>query len=305
MFVIAAPGQGSQKPGFLEPWLTVPGARDSLSDWSDRIGVDLVAHGTTSDQDTITDTAIAQPLIVAAGIVTGRALIATLGDDTSVAFAGHSVGEFTAAALAGVISDDDAVSLVAQRGRAMADASAMTPTGMSAVIGGEIPEIEKSLESVGLYAANFNGGGQLVIAGEKEALARFADNPPAGTRVITLSVAGAFHTPFMSPAVEALRLAAGTVMVSDPHHRIYTNRDGSVVDSGAQFMDYLVDQVARPVRWDTCMESFESHQIHGMMELAPSGALTGLAKRAMKGVPTVAINTPDDLEKARELVTTR
>jgi [acyl-carrier-protein] S-malonyltransferase len=156
-----------------------------------------------------------------------------------------------------------------------------------------------------LYAANFNGGGQLVIAGEKEALARFADNPPAGTRVIALSVAGAFHTPFMSPAVEALRLAAGTVVVSDPHHRIYTNRDGSVVDSGAQFMDYLVDQVARPVRWDTCMESFESHQIHGMMELAPSGALTGLAKRAMKGVPTVAINTPDDLEKARELVTTR
>lgn len=303
MFVIAAPGQGSQKPGFLEPWLAIPGASDSLSTWSDRIGVDLVAHGTTSNQDTITDTAIAQPLIVAAGILTGRALLAALGGDTPVAFAGHSVGEFTVAALAGIISDDDAVSLVAKRGRAMAQASAVTSTGMSAVIGGNPTDTEKSLESFGLYAANFNGGGQLVIAGEKDALARFAENPPSGTRVIPLNVAGAFHTPFMSPAVEDLRVAAGTVTVSDPVHRVYTNRDGSVVDSGAQFMRYLVDQVARPVRWDSCMESFESHHIQGMMELAPSGALTGLAKRAMKGVPTVAINTPEDLEKARELVT--
>lgn len=304
MFVIAAPGQGSQKPGFLEPWLDLPGARDSLSALSDRIGVDLVTHGTTSDQETITDTAIAQPLIVAAGILTGRALMATLGDDTPVAFAGHSVGEFTAAALSGILTDDDAVSLVAERGRAMAVASAVTPTGMSAVIGGDITDVEASLESFGLYAANFNGGGQLVIAGEKEALARFADNPPSGTRVIPLSVAGAFHTPFMSAAVEALRLAASTITVADPHHPVFTNRDGTVVASGVDYVRYLVDQVARPVRWDTCMESFESHQIQGMMELAPSGALTGLAKRAMKGVPTVAINTPEDLDRARELVTT-
>ena len=303
MFVIAAPGQGSQKPAFLEPWLELPGVSDTLQAWSDSIGVDLVTHGTTSDQDTITDTAIAQPLIVAAGIITGHALLETLGDTSSLRFAGHSVGEFTAAALAGVLSAEDALSLVAKRGQAMAVASAVTPTGMSAVIGGEISDIEASLTNHGLFAANFNGGGQLVIAGEKTALAEFSENPPAGTRVIPLSVAGAFHTPFMASAVEALRLAAGPLTVSNPTHPLYTNRDGSKVTAGTTFMDYLVDQVARPVRWDLCMEAFEVDQIQGMMELAPSGALTGLAKRQMKGVPTVAISTPEDLEKARALVT--
>jgi [acyl-carrier-protein] S-malonyltransferase len=302
MFVIAAPGQGSQKPGFLEPWLELPGARDSLGALSDRIGVDLIAHGTTSDQETITDTAVAQPLIVAAGILTGRALLKTLGDTVLLEFAGHSVGEFTAAALAGVMSDDDAVAVVAERGRAMASASAQTPTGMSAVIGGELADIESAVESSGIYAANFNGGGQVVVAGDMNALASFGGNPPAGTRVIPLSVAGAFHTPYMASAVEAVRAVASTVTASDPRYPLFTNRDGSVVTSGATYVDYLVDQVARPVRWDACMASFHARDIQGMMELAPSGALTGLAKRALKGVPTVAVNTPEDLDKAREMV---
>lgn len=301
MFVIAAPGQGSQKPGFLAPWLESPSLRADLERWSESIGTDLIAHGTTSDHETITDTAIAQPLIVASGIIVGRALLEALPETTNVAFAGHSVGEFTAAALAGVLSDDDALSLVALRGRAMAEASAATPTGMSAVIGGDPEVLGAAVEAAGLFAANYNGGGQVVIAGELTRLAQFQENPPEGMRVIPLTVAGAFHTHYMQGAVAALAEAAAGVTTHEAHHPLYTNRDGSRV-APSNALGYLVDQVARPVRWDLCMESFAKEGIQGMMELAPAGALVGLAKRALKGVPTVALNSPDDLATALELV---
>lgn len=302
MFVIAAPGQGSQKPGFLQPWLEHPLARSRLAAWSNAIGVDLVAHGTTSDEATIRDTQVAQPLIVAASLLTGRALLEVLPANAPVRFAGHSVGEFAAAALAGVFSDDDAMALVAARGQAMAAASALTPTGMSAVIGADPGAVEEAATAASLYAANFNGAGQVVIAGSQDALAAFAEQPPAGSRVIPLSVAGAFHTPYMASAQQALAAAAAQVAVHDPAHPLYTNRDGSLTPSGVQAIEYLVDQVQRPVRWDRCMESFADAEIRGMIELAPAGALVGLAKRQLKGVPTVAINTPDDLLVALELV---
>ena len=301
MFVIVAPGQGSQKPGFLEPWLDTPSHRDLLHGWSEVLGIDLVAHGTTSDQATITDTAIAQPLIVAAGIMTGRALLEALPAGIPLAFAGHSVGEFSAAALSGVLSDEDALSLVALRGRAMAEASAETPTGMSAVLGAEEDTLAPALEEAGLFAANFNGAGQVVIAGEKGALASFQENPPSGVRVIALQVAGAFHTRYMLSAVSTLSEAASQVAVQEANYPLYTNRDGSRVSS-ENVVPYIVDQVARPVRWDLCMESFDRDGITGMMELAPAGALVGLAKRALKGVPTVALNTPDDLSAAVDMV---
>ena len=301
MFVIAAPGQGSQKPGFLEPWLDTPGARDTLQNWSDVTGVDLLTHGTISDQDTIKDTAVAQPLIVAAGILTGRALLSALPAAVSVAMAGHSVGEFTAAALAGVISDEDALRLVSLRGRAMAEASARIPTGMAAVIGGEAAELEKSLSQFGLFAANYNGGGQTVVAGELSSLSALAENPPTGSRVIALQVAGAFHTTYMESAVATLAEAAASITSHPLAFPLYTNRDGSRVDE-SHAVEYLVDQVARPVRWDRCMESFAKDGIQGMMELAPAGALVGLAKRALKGVPTVGITTPDDIALAQEMV---
>ena len=301
MFVIAAPGQGSQKPGFLEPWLDSPSHRELLHGWSELLGIDLVAHGTTSDQATITDTAIAQPLIVAAGIMTGRALLEALPAGIPLAFAGHSVGEFSAAALSGVLSDEDALSLVALRGRAMAEASAETPTGMSAVLGAEEDTLAPALEEAGLFAANFNGAGQVVIAGEKGALASFQENPPSGVRVIPLQVAGAFHTRYMLSAVSTLSEAASQVAVQEANYPLYTNRDGSRVSS-ENVVPYIVDQVARPVRWDLCMESFDRDGITGMMELAPAGALVGLAKRALKGVPTVALNTPDDLSAAVDMV---
>ena len=302
MIVVVCPGQGSQTPGFLEPWIADPGSHALLETLSAAAGVDLVKHGTVSDADTIRDTSIAQPLIVAAGILTLDALAETDHLSKTAGIAGHSVGEFTAAAGAGVLDATDAVRLVGIRGRAMADAAAIVPTGMSAVIGGEESEILSKLDELGLFPANYNGGGQLVVAGELPALAKLAEEPPAGTRVIPLQVAGAFHTNYMRDAVETLREAAVTVNTSDPIKTLWTNKDGSVVTQGQEFRDLLVGQVSSPVRWDKCMESFAAAGVTGIIELAPAGALVGLAKRGLKGVPTVAVKTPEDLVAARELI---
>lgn len=306
MIVLAAPGQGSQTPGFLTPWIddreSGDEARALLAELSEASGVDLVEHGTVSDAETIRDTAVAQPLIVAAGLLTARRLFARVERSLVGAVAGHSVGELTAAALAGVISEADAVSLVTVRARGMAAAAAATPTGMSAVLGGDEDELLAKLEALGLEPANFNGGGQIVVAGALDALTALAEEPPAKARVLALQVAGAFHTRYMASAVEPLREAAAAVPVSDPATPIYTNHDGSRITDGRQYLDLLVNQVASPVRWDKTMESFATAGITGQIELAPAGALTGLAKRGLRGVPSVAIKTPDDLQAAVDLL---
>ena len=307
--VIVAPGQGSQTPGFLTPWLEVPRFATHLDELATASGVDLRTHGTTSDADTIRDTAVAQPLIVAASLLT---LAAVLGDDADAAaarrgrlagIAGHSVGELAAAAGAGILTESDAMVLVRERGRAMAAAAAASAeTGMSAVIGADEQELLAKLAELGLEPANFNGGGQIVVAGELEGLAALRAEPPAGARVIPLQVAGAFHTRFMAPAVETLRGVAATLPVADPSLTIWTNRDGSTVASGADFVELLVGQVASPVRWDRTMEAFAAAGVTGLIELAPAGALAGLAKRGLPGLPTVAVKTPDDLAAARDLI---
>ncbi|MBM6399308.1 ACP S-malonyltransferase [Phycicoccus sonneratiae] len=299
MIVIVCPGQGSQTPGFLAPWLELPGAREHLTALSDAAGVDLVAHGTTSDEETIKDTAVAQPLLVGAGLLALRAL----GDHTPPgALAGHSVGEITAAAAAGVLAEDDAMRLVALRGRAMAEASAATPTGMSAVLGGDPDDVLATIERHDLTPANVNGAGQVVAAGALPALAALADDPPAKARVIPLKVAGAFHTHYMAPAVEALRAAAADHDVSDPGVTLVSNRDGATVTDGREVLDRIVAQVSNPVRWDLCMERFAALGVTGIIELPPSGTLVGLAKRALKGVELLAVKTPDDLDAARTLL---
>ena len=304
--VIVAPGQGSQTPGFLEPWLAEPRFAEHLGALSEAAGIDLAHHGTVSDADTIRDTAIAQPLIVAASIMS---LAAVLDEGSgsgwkskTAGIAGHSVGEVAAAAGAGILSEQDAMTLVAARGAAMAAAAARVATGMSAVIGGDQDELLAKLETLGLQPANYNGGGQLVVAGELPALAALQDDPPAGARVIPLQVAGAFHTRFMQPAVDTLRSVADGLTVSDPDWTIWTNKDGSIVTSGAAFIDLLVGQVASPVRWDLDMDAFAAAGVTGLIELAPAGALVGLAKRGLKGLPTVAVKTPDDIPTAHELL---
>jgi len=262
--VVVAPGQGAQTPGFLEPWLAQPAFAEHLDRLADAAGVDLRRHGTVSDADTIRDTAIAQPLLVAASLLSFAA-VADGRRDRLAGVAGHSVGEFAAAAAAGILPEADAMRLVAERGRAMADAAAQARTGMSAVIGADEAELLTRLDELGLSPANFNGGGQLVVAGELPALDALREQPPAGARVIPLQVAGAFHTRFMAPAVERLRAAAEGVAASDPQLTIWTNRDGATVASGAEFVDLLVGQVANPVRWDRCMDAFAAAGVTGLI----------------------------------------
>jgi [acyl-carrier-protein] S-malonyltransferase len=302
VIVIVAPGQGSQTPGFLEPWLTDPAAREQLEIVSDAVGIDLVAHGSTSDADTIRDTKVAQPLIVAAGLVTARVLLADGRRAKVDGVAGHSVGEVTAAAIAGILSDTDAVTFVRERGQEMARAAALTPTGMSAVIGGDQDAVLARLAELDLSPANFNGGGQIVVAGALGALDQLAEEPVAGTRVIPLQVAGAFHTRYMEPAVAQLALVAAGLETHDPSLRIWTNKDGTEISSGKHFLELMVGQVSSPVRWDRVMDSMAAADVTGIIELAPAGALVGLAKRGLKGIPTVAVKTPDDLAAAYDLI---
>ena len=304
MLVIVAPGQGSQTPGFLAPWLELPGVRDRLEWLSAVAGLDLVAHGTTSDADTIKDTAVAQPLLVAAGLVTLPVLLPGAGElQRSVgAVSGHSVGEITAAVAAGVLSAEQAMVFVRERGRGMAEASAVTPTGMSAVIGGDLDDVAAALERHGLASANMNVTGQIVAAGTLEQLAQLAADPPTRARVIPLQVAGAFHTHHMQPAVDRLATYARTIEVHDPRLPIVSNADGGVVQDGQEVLRRLVAQVSSPVRWDLTMQTFADRGVSALIELPPAGTLVGLAKRGLKGIETLALKTPEDLEAARRMI---
>ncbi|MEV5276534.1 ACP S-malonyltransferase [Streptomyces sp. NPDC051994] len=299
MLVLVAPGQGAQTPGFLTPWLDLPGAADKLAAWSDAIGLDLVHYGTQADADAIRDTAVAQPLLVAAGLLSAAAL----GDVAPGAVAGHSVGEITATAFAGVLSEEAALGFVRKRGLGMAEAAAVTPTGMAALLGGEPQDIVPHLEKLGLTPANVNGSGQIVAAGTAEQLAALeADKPEGVRRVVTLKVAGAFHTHHMAPAVAALDEAAKSLAIADPTYTYVSNADGKTVASGQEIVSRLVNQVSNPVRWDLCMETFNELGATALVELCPGGTLTGLAKRAMPGVKTIALKTPADLDAARALI---
>ncbi|MBM9621752.1 ACP S-malonyltransferase [Streptomyces zhihengii] len=299
MLVLVAPGQGAQTPGFLTPWLELPGAADRVAAWSDAIQLDLAHYGTKADADEIRDTAVAQPLLVAAGLLSAAAL----GDIAPGAVAGHSVGEITAAAFAGVIDETTALRLVRTRGLAMAEAAAVTETGMSALLGGDPDVSIAHLEKLGLTPANVNGAGQIVAAGTLEQLAALAEDKPEGVRrVVPLKVAGAFHTHHMASAVTTLEKAAGDIAPADPAVPYVSNKDGRTVASGADVIARLVGQVANPVRWDLCMETFTELGATALLEVCPGGTLTGLAKRALPGVRTVALKTPDDLEAARTLL---
>ena len=302
MIVIVCPGQGSQTPGFLSPWLEHDVYRHQLEGISQSIGVDLVAHGTTSDADTIRDTAIAQPLIVAAGLLTLSTLLADGRRNRIGGVAGHSVGEVTAAVASGILTSIDAMTLVNARAQAMADAAALTPTGMSAVVGADESELLSRLAELGLEPANFNGGGQIVVAGDLDALEKLKAAPPAGARVIPLQVAGAFHTRHMATAVDRLRRVASGMAPTDPQVPLWSNHAGELVSSGTTFLDLIVGQVSSPVRWDQTMAAMQQAGVTGIVEVAPAGALVGLAKRVVKGVPSVAVKTPDDLAAAIDLI---
>ncbi len=302
VLVIVAPGQGAQTPGFLTPWLEDP-TFAARFDWLATVaGIDLAHYGTEADADTIRDTKIAQPLLVATGLVAALDLFPHPADAFARigAVAGHSVGELTAAAGARVITAEQAMVLVRERGNAMADAAATTATGMTAVLGGDREEVLAVIERHGLTAANDNGAGQVVAAGTMEQLAAFAEDGPAKARLMPLSVAGAFHTTHMEPAVERLTSLARSVSTHDPRTPVISNRDGQVVHDGRDVLRRMVGQIAHPVRWDLCMETMSDLGVTGILEMPPAGTLTGIAKRQLKGVETFALKTPDQLDAARD-----
>ncbi len=303
MLALLAPGQGAQTPGFLTPWLEDSTSRALLETWSELIDLDLITLGTTADADEIRETSHAQPLLVAAGLIS--ALRTFAGQDlTFDYFAGHSVGEITAASLAQAFDGDAAMTLVNVRGRAMSIAAAGSNTGMSAVLGGEREVVVAALLALGLTPANENGGGQIVAAGSLEALAQLADNPPAGARVRPLQVSGAFHTSVMQPAVTKLADAAHEMDVNNPVAPVISNRDGAIITNGDELLARIVGQVSGPVRWDLCMATLAAQGVTGVIEVAPGGTLTGLVKRAQPGIELFAIKTPDDIEGAREFART-
>ncbi|OYO17274.1 biotin attachment protein [Enemella dayhoffiae] len=304
MLAIVAPGQGAQTPGFLEPWVVDSRFASRLEWFSAVTGMDLLHYGTKAEADTIRDTAVAQPLLVAAGLLSAVSLFSHPADAFPMigVGAGHSVGEITAAAGAGVLSAEQAMVLVRERGRGMADASAATPTSMTAMVGGDPGEVLAAIERHGLTAANNNGSGQIVAAGTVEQLAALADDAPRRCRLVPLSVAGAFHTEHMAPAVAHLAKLADAVSTHDPRVRLLSNVDGAVVHDGHDVLRRIVGQVANPVRWDLCMETMLDLGVTGMLELTPAGTLTGIAKRNLKGVELFALNTPDQLPEAQEFV---
>jgi len=305
VLALLAPGQGSQTPGMLSPWLELPGADERIAAWSEAVGLDLARLGTTATADEITDTAVTQPLVVAATLLahqelTNRGLLA--GADTIVA--GHSVGEIAAYAIAGVLAADDAVTLAATRGSEMAKACAIEPTGMAAVLGGDEAEVLARLDALDLVPANRNAAGQIVAAGAISALEKLAEDPPAKARVRLLATAGAFHTHFMSSALDGYSAAADAVATADiagSTTTLLSNADGQPVTSAADAMTKLVAQLTRPVRWDLCTETMRQREVTAIIEFPPAGTLVGIAKRELRGVPTYAVKTPADLDGLTEL----
>jgi len=304
VLAVVAPGQGSQTPGFLTPWLELPRFQDRIGWLGTVAGIDLVKHGTVSDAETIKDTSIAQPLIASVGMVSLLELFPNRGqalEQVSVG-AGHSMGEITAATAAHVLTAEQAMVFIRERANAMALAAAATPTGMTAVLGGHRPEVLETIKRHGLTAANDNGGGQIVAAGTLDELQALANDPPAGARIRPLQVAGAFHTKHMIPAAKTLAHHAKAISTQDSRINLLSNADGTVVHDGRQVLRHLVRQVSNPVRWDLCMQTMLDLGVTGLIELPPAGILAGLAKRGMPGVEVFTLNTPEDLPAAAEFV---
>lgn len=297
MLAIIAPGQGAQTPGMLSALIESAENKSLLTQWSEAIDLDLVRLGTTADADEIKDTANAQPLIVAAGLLGFRSLSSAKFSHV----AGHSVGEITAAAIAGVLTEVDAMKLVRARGIEMAKAAAAKPAGMAAVLGGEREVVLQAIADLGLVAANDNGGGQIVAAGDIDALGKLA---PEGARVRPLAVAGAFHTSYMQPAVEAVKTLAASMSAIDAKVGVISNKDGEVLTSGREVLDRIVNQISNPVRWDLCMETLSKAGITGAIEVPPAGTLVGLIKRAVPTIEGFALKTPDDVQGAQDFAQT-
>jgi [acyl-carrier-protein] S-malonyltransferase len=221
----------------------------------------------------------------------------------NIIYSGHSVGEFSAACLAGFYSDETAMKLVSVRGKAMAEAAASnSATGMSAVLGGDKAEIIKHIEQFDLVPANVNSNGQIVASGLLTNLEKLSANPPASTKVRKLDVAGAFHSQFMKSAESELEDEFAQVELTKPTCSFISNKDGQTITESTQLKSRLISQITSPVRWDLCQAKMVELGVTGMLELAPAGVLTGIAKREMPGVELFAIKSPEDIDTAQAFI---
>lgn len=299
MIAITCPGQGSQTPGFLSAWLELDLFRSEIEKSSEILEMDLIHFGTKADAEQIKDTRIAQPLIVAASMASYKVLVQELGEGVIFSgVAGHSVGEITAAHISGILDAEASLKFVKARGEQMARAAALAESSMAAVVGGDQELVLAELEKLGLFAANYNGKGQIVAAGAASKIQELIQSPPSGTRVVGLAVAGAFHTSFMESAKDVLTSLASSMNTSNPDLIIWSNRDGSKIERGDEFLKLLIDQVSKPVRWDMTMDSMSAYGVTRIIELLPGGTLTGIAKRSMAGAQTLALKSPEDIQKA-------
>lgn len=308
MYAFVAPGQGSQTPGMLSAWLRDPAHAERLRRWSEAADVDLVHLGTKASAAEIARTENTQPLLVAAGLLAHEALATFAGPEEpsgaapgpSTAAAGHSVGELAAAVYAGALAPADAVRLAAVRGRAMAAACAETPTSMAAVVGGEEADVLGRIGELGLYAATFNGPGQIVAAGAVADLDRLAAGPPPGATVKRLPVAGAFHTPYMESARRTVAAAAARTPFLRPAGALLSNADGRIVSDPDDLRTRLVEQVVGPVRWDRCLDTLGLLAPDVTVCLPPARTLAAIVRRQLPGLATVSVNGPRDLATVRK-----
>lgn len=295
------PGQGSQTSGMYSSWITDAANKELIANYSELIDLDLLNYGTSASQAEITATNIAQPLLTALTFMSFGKLEVNL--NTNIIYSGHSVGEFSAASLAGFYSDETAMKLVNVRGKAMAEAAASNnATGMSAVLGGDKAEVIKHIEQFDLVPANVNSNGQIVASGLLTNLEKLSENPPASTKVRKLEVAGAFHSQFMKTAESELEKEFAQLEVNKSSSIFISNKDGQIVKDSSELKSRLITQITSPVRWDLCQAKMIELGVTGMLELAPAGVLTGIAKREMPGVELFAIKSPEDIPGAQAFI---
>ena len=295
------PGQGSQTSGMYSNWITDTANKELIAKYSNLIDLDLFHYGTSASQAEITATNIAQPLLTALAFMSFGKL--KVNSNTNIVYSGHSVGELSAASLAGFYSDETAMKLVNVRGKAMAEAAASnSATGMSAVLGGDKAEVIKHIEQFDLVPANVNSNGQIVASGLLTNLEKLSANPPASTKVRKLEVAGAFHSQFMKSAESELEKEFTQGEITDSNSSFISNKDGQIVKDSYELKNRLITQITSPVRWDLCQAKMIELGVTGMLELAPAGVLTGIAKREMPGVELFAIKSPEDIPGAQAFI---
>jgi [acyl-carrier-protein] S-malonyltransferase len=298
MIAFTFPGQGSQKPGMGAPWKDHP-SWELVEEASTVAGRDVAHLLLDADADELRDTRNSQLATYVLSLVVLDA-VERLGVDPA-RVAGHSLGEYTALTAAGVLSFADGVTLVAERGEAMQVAAAERAGTMAAIVALDDDDVAVACARTDgdVWVANHNAPGQVVIAGAPEAIAAAGEHAKelGARRILPLEVGGAFHTPFMSSARERLRKALAKADLRDAELPVLANVDARSHTTAADWENLLAAQLCSPVRWRHILNALGDDGVDLLVELGPGTALTGMAKRTLEGVTTMAVSVPEDLDK--------